>query len=186
LYRGRLLGSPLSGAIAPQSHLHRRNRPRFHARLPDRAWQIESFRRHIRLAKELRKPLDFHARGAEHDILGVLRQEHAADVGAIWHYFLYDAKKAEEALSLGFYISLAKPLLREPILQEAVKAIPIERIVLETDSYPQPFKKNPARRTEPAHVLQVAEKLAEIKGLPLSEIAEITTANLKRALRLTA
>ncbi len=153
---------------------------------PDRSWQIESFRQHIRLAKELRKPIDFHARGAEHDILGVLRLEHAGDVGAIWHYFLYDAAKAEEAIALGFYISLAKPLLREPGLQEAAKAIPIERIVLETDSYPQPFKKNPIRRTEPSHVLQVAEKLAELKGLTASEVANITTANLKRALRLAA
>ncbi|MBM4405794.1 MAG: TatD family deoxyribonuclease [Chloroflexi bacterium] len=152
---------------------------------PDRSWQTRSFREHIRLAKELRKPVDFHARGAEHDILPVLRQEHAGDVGAIWHYFLYDANKAEEAIALGFYISLAKPLLREPGLQEAVKAIPIERIVLETDSYPQPFKKNPARRTEPAHVQLVAQKLAELKSLSVADVSSITTANLRRALRLS-
>ena len=60
----------------------------------------------------------------------------------------------------------------------------MERIVLETDSYPQPWKKNPIRRTAPAHVRQLAEKLAELKGLAVEEVAAATTANLKRALRM--
>lgn len=156
----------------------------FQATSPDRRWQEESLRRHVRLARELGKPVDFHAREAYEDILPLLREEGIGEVGAIWHYFQGDASRAEEAIALGCYISLAKPLLREPALQEAVREIPLERIVLETDSYPQLFKKNPARRTEPAHVAQVAEKVAEIKGVTLAEVAEVTTANLRRALRM--
>ena len=151
---------------------------------PDRAWQDRAFREHIRLARELGKPIDFHAREAHDVILDVLREEKAAETGAIWHYFLGDAARAREAVALGLYISLAKPLLREPELVEAVKDVPVERIVLETDTYPQPWKKNPERRTEPSHVRQVAEKVAELWGRSLDEVAEITTANLKRVLRL--
>lgn len=151
---------------------------------PDRGWQIEALRGHVRLAKELGKPLDFHAREAYDEILDVLKHEGAEETGAIWHYFLGDAGKAAEAMGMGFYISLAKPLLLRPELAEAAKDIPLDRIVLETDSYPQPWKKNPARRTEPSHLPLVAEKLAEIKGVPVGEIEAATTANLKRALRL--
>lgn len=151
---------------------------------PDRGWQEKSFRRHIRLAKELGKPVDFHAREAYAAVLSVLRAEGIGEVGAIWHYYLGDVPKAEEAIAMGCYISLAKPLLREPALQEAVKQIALERIVLETDSYPQTFKKNVARRTEPSHVVQMAEKVAELKGLTVEQVAEATTGNLRRALRM--
>ena len=152
---------------------------------PDRRWQEESFRRHIRLARELGLPVDFHARAAYEAILPIMREERIQEVGAIWHYYVEESPRAQEALDMGCYISLAKPLLREPALQEAVTSIPLERIVLETDSYPQPWKKNPARRTEPSHVVQVAEKLAEIKGVSLEEVAAVTTANLQRVLKLT-
>ena len=151
---------------------------------PDRGWQMEALRGHVRLAKELGKPLDFHAREAYDEILGVLKAEGAEETGAIWHYFLGDAEKAAEAIALGFYISLAKPLLLRPELAEAAKHIPLDRIVLETDSYPQPWKKNPARRTEPSHLPLVAEKLADLKGVGVADIEAATTANLKRALRL--
>ncbi len=151
---------------------------------PDRAWQDHAFREHIRLARELHKPIDFHAREAYDAILPLLREEHASDAGAVWHYFEASLPLAEEAMAMGFYISLAKPLLRLPELQAVVKTLPMERIVLETDSYPQPWKKNPLMRTEPSHVVQVAAKVAELKGLTVEEVADITTRNLKRALRL--
>ncbi|MEE9285383.1 MAG: TatD family hydrolase [Dehalococcoidia bacterium] len=151
---------------------------------PDRSWQEASFRGHIRLARELGKPIDFHSRRADEAVLAVLREERAGEVGAIWHYFESDRAMAEKALGMGLYLSLAKPLLHKPHLEEVVKALPMERLVLETDSYPQPWKKNPVRRTEPAHVRMVAEKVAAIKGLTLDEVAAVTTANLQRALRL--
>ena len=156
----------------------------FQERSPDRGWQEDSFRQHIRLAREVGKPIDFHARGADDAVLEVLREERAGEVGAIWHYFQADLARAQEALGLGLYLSLAKPLLLQPELQEVVRAIPMDRIVLETDSYPQPWKKNPIRRTEPSHVRLVAEKVAELKGLALEEVATATTANLKKVLRI--
>lgn len=151
---------------------------------PDRAWQDSAFRQHIRLAHEVGKPVEVHSRQADAEVLEVLRQERAGEVGAIWHYFQSGREVAEQALELGCYISLAKPLLRKPELEPVVHDIPLERIVLETDSYPQPFKQNPARRTEPSHVRLVAEKVAEIRGLTVERVAAATTANLKRVLRL--
>lgn len=151
---------------------------------PDRRWQEEAFRRHIALAREVGKAIDFHSREADEAVLCVLREERAGEVGAIWHYFQSGRAEAEAALALGCYLSLAKPLLRKPELEPVVRDIPMDRIVLETDSYPQPFKKNAARRTEPSHVRLVAEKVAEIKALTVEEVAAVTTANLHRALRL--
>ena len=151
---------------------------------PDRRWQEHAFREHIRLAREIGKPIDFHAREAYEAVLPLMREERADDVGAIWHYFQGDERKAKEALDLGFYISLAKPLLRMPELEAVVRRLPMDRIVLETDSYPQPWKKHAIRRTEPSHLVQVAEKVAQIKGLSLEEVASMTTANLKRVLKI--
>ncbi len=154
-------------------------------RAPDRSWQDHAFREQIRLARELAKPVIFHARAAYEVILEVLRAEKASEVGAIWHYFQGDERKAREAIDMGFLVSLAKPLLRLPSLQEAVRHIPLESMVLETDCYPEPRAK-PARQTEPAHVRMVAEKIAELKGVTFDEVAETTTANLKRVLGLTS
>ena len=80
---------------------------------------------------------------------------------------------------MGLYVSLARPLLRLPELQDAARAIPLGAIVLESDSFPQPFKKYRHNWTEPRHVAEVAEKLAELKGLDVAEVAEVTTANLR-------
>ncbi len=151
---------------------------------PDRAWQDRAFREHIRLARELGRAIDLHSRESDAAVLEVLRQERIAEVGAIWHYFQSGRAEAEAALDLGCYISLAKPLLRKPELEPIVRDLPMNRIVLETDSYPQPWKRNPAMRTEPAHVRMVAAKVAEIKGITVEEVAAVTTANLRRALRL--
>ncbi|MEK7814294.1 MAG: TatD family hydrolase, partial [Chloroflexota bacterium] len=95
-----------------------------------------------------------------------------------------DEATAREAIDCGFFISLARPLLRLPELQEVAKAIPLEHIVLETDAAPQPFKKYRHNWTEPRHVLAVAQRLAELKGITLEEVAAVTTGNLARLLGL--
>ena len=99
------------------------------------------------------------------------------------HYFQADEATGREAIDLGFLISLARPLLRLPDLQEAAKALPLESMVLETDAAPQPFKKYRHNWTEPRHVKDVAQKLAELKGLPIEEVAEVTTGNLTRLVK---
>ncbi|MCY4581202.1 MAG: TatD family hydrolase [Chloroflexi bacterium] len=145
--------------------------------------QQDAFRRQIRLAREFGLPLVTHSREADDDTLRLLREEGAGEVGGAWHYFQGDLRLAERVIELGFYISLAKPLLRLPELQAAVEQLPLDRIVIETDSYPQPFKKNPIRRTEPWHLPQVAEKLAELQRTDVETVAEVTTANYLRMLR---
>ena len=98
------------------------------------------------------------------------------------HYFQADLSIAREAIDCGLLISLARPLLRLPELQEVAKVLPLESLVLETDAAPQPFKKYRFNWTEPRHVKDVAEKLAELKGIPLEQVVEVTTGNLTRLL----
>ena len=145
---------------------------------PDVSTQYQVFREQIRLARELKLPIIFHSRESHPEMLQVLREERAGDLGAVMHYFQADESTAREALDLGVYISLARPLLRLPELQELAKDLPMEQLVLETDAYPQPFKKHRHSWTEPRHVREVATKLAELKGMELEEVARITTANL--------
>ena len=149
------------------------------------AWDVQqgAFRKQIRIAREFGLPLVTHSREADDDTLRLLREEGAGEFGGAWHYFQGDLRLAERVIDLGFYISLAKPLLRLPELQAAVEQIPLDRIVIETDSYPQPFKKNPIRRTEPWHLPQVAEKVAELQRTDIETVAAVTTANYLRMLR---
>ncbi len=148
------------------------------------SWDIQqdAFRKQIRLARELGLPLVVHSREADLDTLRLLREEGASEVGGAWHYFQQDHHLAEEVMEIGFYISLAKPLLRLEYLQQVAAALPLDHIVIETDSYPQPFKKYRARWTEPWHLPQVAEKLATLQGVDVEQVAETTTANYLRML----
>lgn len=149
---------------------------------PDHAVQDQVFRAHIRLAKSLGLPIIFHSREAHSACFQVLRDEHAGDVGGAMHYFQADEATAREAIDCGFYISLARPLTRLAEVQEAARAIPLENMVLETDAYPQPFKKYRHNWTEPRHVAEVAQCLAEVKGVSVEEVAQVTTANLRKML----
>ena len=151
---------------------------------PDHATQHQVFREHIRLARSLKLPIIFHSRESHPEVFKVLREESAGEVGGAMHYFQGDEDTAREAIDCGFYISLARPLTRLPELQDVAKVIPLENIVLETDAAPQPFKKYRTNWTEPRHVQSVAQTLAEIKGIPVEEVARVTTGNLARLLRL--
>jgi TatD DNase family protein len=151
---------------------------------PGHETQYQVFREHIRLAKSLKLPVIFHSRESHPEVFQVLREENAGEVGGAMHYFQGDEATAREAIDCGFYISLARPLTRLPELQEVAKVIPLENIVLETDAAPQPFKKYRTNWTEPRHVQSVAETLAEIKGIPVEEVARVTTGNLARLLGL--
>ena len=150
---------------------------------PDLALQYQAFRAQVRLAIELGLPVIFHSReipGQPHlhlEALKVLRQEQGWRVGGAMHYFQGDERTAHECLELGIYVSLAKPLLRRPDLQAIAASLPLESIVLETDTYPQPFKGSRDKWTEPRDVPLVAEKVAELKGVPVEEVERVTTAN---------
>jgi TatD DNase family protein len=140
---------------------------------PAPALQVEVFRLMLRLAREVSLPVVLHC---EVDVvLSLVEQEGAARRGAVVHYFTGDAALARRCIGMGLYISVGRPLVRRPRLQRLVRELPLERLLLETDTYPMPH-----RATEPAHVRQVAQKLADIKGLTLEEVARQTTANFNR------
>ena len=149
---------------------------------PDRALQERAFRAQLAIAHEAKLPVVFHMRFATDDMLRVLRDERVSELGGAAHYFQGNRKEAEAVIDLGCYISLAKPLLRLPELQEVARELPLEWIVLETDCYPQPFKGKREKWTEPKDVPMVAAKLAELKGIDVSEIMETTTANALKML----
>ncbi len=151
---------------------------------PDRSLQYQAFREQIRLARELRLPIIFHSRESHPEVFRTLWEEKGYEVGGVMHYFQADEATAREAIDSGFFISLARPLLRLPELQEVARKLPLESIVLETDAAPQPFKKHRHNWTEPRHVKDVAGKLAELKGITLEEVAKVTTGNLTRLLKL--
>lgn len=150
---------------------------------PDLSLQYQSFRAQIRLALELGLPVIFHSReipgqpDLHMECLKVLRQEQGWRVGGAMHYFQGDERAARECVELGFHVSWAKPLLRRPDLQAIAAWVPLECIVLETDTYPQPFKGSRDKWTEPRDVPLVAAKLAEIKDVPVEEVERVTTAN---------
>lgn len=146
--------------------------------------QIQSFKRQISLARDLAKPIIVHSREAHPDVLKTLVNENARSVGGVIHYYQGDLDTAHKYINMGFSISMAKPLLRINELQNVAKAIPIEFIVLETDSAPQPWKKYRHRWTEPFHLTQVAEKLAELKDMSIETIIEKTTQNILNITKL--
>ncbi|MDX9872464.1 MAG: TatD family hydrolase [Clostridia bacterium] len=148
--------------------------------------QQKVFRQMIVLAKELGKPVIIHDRDAHQDVLDILKQEGASQVGGIFHCFSGNWPLAKEALKLGFYISLAGPLTfhNAGALAEVAKMVSLEKLLIETDCpylAPMPHR---GKRNEPAYVVKVAEKLAEIKGLPVEEVARMTTENGKKVFRI--
>lgn len=147
---------------------------------PDHGWQEEAFSAQIEIAKRQNLPVVFHIREHLDDLtrfeargtaLSILAEYDAGQLGGAAHYFQGDYDYACKVLDLGLKISLAKPLLRLRELQDVARRIPLESIVLETDAYPQPFKKNRAKWTEPKDVRLVAECVASIKGLEIGDLA---------------
>lgn len=142
-------------------------------------WQRERFRVHIRAARQCGKPLIIHTRAASADTIRVMQEEGAADVGGVMHCFTESLAVAEAAMELGFYISFSGIVTFKSAgdLQQVVRAVPLNRLLIETDSpylAPVPFR---GKTNEPGFVPRVAAKIAELKGLQVSEIAAVSTAN---------
>ena len=98
------------------------------------------------------------------------------------HYFQGSLEEAHQVIDLGFYISIARPIFRLPHLQEVVTKIPIEYIVIETDSAPQPFKKNRDNWTEPRYLRPITEKIAELKDMDIDIVEASLFQNTKKLL----
>ena len=153
----------------------------------DLGWQRERFRVHIEAAKELKKPLIVHTREARKDTMDILENEGAESAGGIIHCFTENWETAKRALDMGFYISLSGIVTfknaRE--LQEVAKKLPLDRILIETDSpylAPVPHR---GKTNQPAFVKHVAEFLAELRDDSVENIAKETTDNFYRAFPTT-
>ena len=152
----------------------------FNRGAPDRSIQYQAFREQIRLARELGLPIVFHSRESHDEVFRVLREERAYEMGGVMHYFQADRQTAQKAIDLDFYVSLARPLLRLPHLQQVAATLPLDSVVLETDAAPQPFKAKRENWTEPRHLRNIVEKLAEVQGRSVEEVEQATTRNFKR------
>ncbi|SDI11629.1 TatD DNase family protein [Alteribacillus persepolensis] len=148
--------------------------------------QKEVFRQQIQLAKKVNLPVIIHDREAHQDIVDILKEENASETGGIMHCFGGSLEIAQECLKMNFYISFGGPVTfknaKRP--KEVAKEVPMDRLLVETDSpflAPHP---NRGKRNEPAYVKLVAEKIAELKEISYEELAEQTTANAKKLFRI--
>ena len=145
----------------------------------DLEWQRERFRAHIRAARECRKPLVIHTRQAAEDTLTIMREEGAAEVGGVMHCFTESQAMADAAIALGFHISFSGIVTfkNAGALKDVARAVPLERLLVETDSpylAPVPHR---GKTNRPALVRHVAEEVARLRGIPLGELAAATTYN---------
>lgn len=149
--------------------------------------QKEVFRKQIRLAKKVKLPIIIHNREATLDILDILKEEDAAEVGGIMHCFSGSVEVAKECLKMNFYISLGGPVTfknaKKP--KEVAKEIPLDRLLIETDCpylAPHPYR---GKRNEPSYVSLVAEEIAKLKELSYEEVVQKTYDNARQIFHLT-
>jgi TatD DNase family protein len=148
----------------------------------DVEWQRERFRRHVRAARAVAKPLIVHTRAARDDTLGILREEGAADVGGVLHCFTEDWDMARAAMDMNFRISFSGIVTFKNAvdLKEVARRMPADLMLVETDSpYLAPVPKR-GKSNRPGYVRYVAEHIAELRDEPFEQLAAATTANFYR------
>ena len=153
----------------------------YHYDLSPRPVQKEVFLRQLDVARKTGKPFIIHEREAHADMLDIIRYA-ARGLNGVFHCFSGSVETAREYLKMGFYISVAGPVTfpKSVKTKEVAKAVPLDRLLVETDSpylTPQPFR---GKRNEPAYVRLVAEEIANLRDISLAELAETTTANVRR------
>ncbi|AFJ47489.1 metal-dependent hydrolase [Shimwellia blattae] len=144
-----------------------------------KAQQQRSFRDHIRVGRELNKPVIVHTRDARADTLAILKEEGVTDCGGVLHCFTEDRETAGKLLDLGFMISFSGIVTfrNAEQLRDAARYVPLDRMLIETDSpylAPVPHR---GKENQPAMVRDVAEYLAVLKGVSLETLAQATTRN---------
>jgi TatD DNase family protein len=145
----------------------------------DLEWQRDRFRAHIRAAKALQKPLIIHTRDAKQDTIRIMQEEGADQAGGVMHCFTEDWSIAKQALEMNFYVSFSGIITFKTatVIQDVAKQLPIDRMLIETDSpylAPNPHRGKP---NEPAYVRHTAEYIAALRNMPMDEFAEQTTQN---------
>ncbi|RZJ13474.1 MAG: TatD family deoxyribonuclease [Rubrivivax sp.] len=154
--------------------------------IDDMEWQRERFRTHIRAAKQANKPLVVHTRSSAADTLRVLDEEGGEQAGGVFHCFTETAEVALAAVERGYYISFSGivSFKNAQDLRDLAKRLPLDRVLIETDSpylAPVPFR---GKMNSPAYVPHVAKAVADAVGLQVPELAVITTANTRRLFKL--
>lgn len=149
-------------------------------------WQRERFRTHIRAAKAVKKPLIVHTRSASEDTIRILKEEGADQIGGVMHCFTESYEVAKAAMDLGFYISFSGIVTFKSAkdLQETCKRVPLDRMLIETDSpylAPIPYR---GKTNEPAWVSKVGEYIATLKGIPLDELGTLTSENFFKCFQI--
>jgi TatD DNase family protein len=154
----------------------------YHYRFAPPAVQQQVFREQIRLARQRRLPIVIHTREATDDTFRILADEQATDIGGVFHCFTGDRDMARRVLDIGFHISLAGIVTfpRALELREVARIVPLDRLLIETDSpflAPVPHR---GTRNEPAHVVHVAATVAELRGTDTETIGAAALANFRR------
>jgi len=157
----------------------------FHYDHSPRESQREAFRRQIRIAREAGLPIVVHTRKADEDTAAILEEERAAEVGGVIHCFTGGVALARRALALGFSVSFSGIVAfpRAETIQQVAREVPDDRLLVETDApflAPPPFR---GRRNEPAFVVEVAKKVAALRGVGVETVGELCRRNYARLFR---
>ncbi len=149
-------------------------------------WQRARFRTHIAAAKQARKPLIIHTRDSAQDTMRILREENADEIGGVMHCFTESREVAQQALDLGFYISFSGivSFKNATVIHDTAKYVPLDRILIETDSpylAPVPYR---GKQNEPAYVRHVAQAVASLRGTSIEEIGRASSENFARCFLL--
>lgn len=153
----------------------------------DLEWQRDRFRQHIRAAKQCAKPLIIHTRSAAEDTLRIMKEEGASEIGGVMHCFTENWDVARQAMEMNFYISFSGIVTfkNATALKEVAKKIPLERMLIETDSpylAPVPHR---GKLNQPAFVRFVAEEIAHLRDVHIEDIAMATTKNFCDLFRIS-
>ncbi len=151
-----------------------------------KALQLDAFEIHMDVAKQVNKPLIIHTRDAKQDTLSLMKKHDAGSVGGVLHCFTEDWEMASAAIDLGFYISISGIVTfrNADALRDVVRKIPMDRLLVETDSpylAPVPYR---GKTNQPAWVREVAEFIADLKEMPLDKLAAQTTQNFFDCFRI--
>ena len=145
-------------------------------------WQRDRFRTHIRAAIQSVKPLIIHTRSAADDTLRIMAEENAGNIGGVMHCFTENLQVAEAAIEMGFYISFSGIVTfkNATAIKEVARSIPLEKILIETDSpylAPTPHR---GKTNQPAFVKHVAEEIALLRNITVAEVGETSSRNFRR------
>ena len=158
----------------------------YHWKEPEPEIQKKWFRRQIELAKKVNLPIIYHSREAAKDTMDMILETHAADCGGVIHCYSYAKEMAKEYVDMGFYIGVGGVITFKNgrRLKETVEAIPLSRIVLETDCPYLSPEPNRGKRNDSTNLIYVAREIAAIKGISEQKVIEETEKNARKLYRL--